>query len=162
MAVPTDVNSPLNAPSHTGEHQRVSDLLVTAQNYPRGIVLWKTDWKSASTLAVPAGTETTLFNANSSFTLLSGRRYRIVCTPSKWTAAGNCFGWVCLMINGTRVFSAENYSSIITGGYATTRNENFMVGDGVSRAFNFVYWCQIAATVYMDGAAACYIEDVGV
>ena len=29
MAVPTDVNSPLNSPSHTGEHQRVSDLLAT-------------------------------------------------------------------------------------------------------------------------------------
>jgi hypothetical protein len=29
MAVPTDVNSPLNSPSHTGEHQRVSDALAT-------------------------------------------------------------------------------------------------------------------------------------
>jgi hypothetical protein len=28
MAVPTDVNSPLNAPSHTGEHQRVSDAIA--------------------------------------------------------------------------------------------------------------------------------------
>lgn len=163
MAVPTDVNSPLNAPSHTGEHQRVSDLLATAQNYPRGIVMWKVDFKT-SPISVAASTETSVFNAGTSFTPLAGRRYRLVCQIHALSGPNASYGWMGYTIGGTRVPNNECYFALAAASWwDTARTESFIVGDGVSKLFNWNIWCAGALTMYAEAPSSmAYIEDVGV